>query len=474
MAMSSPRHIHFVTGRLAAEALRAQVESLAQSVGFGYSIEVLPISVAALMTTSWIARHLHVPNQATDVMLPGYCEGELESLAEQLQRPVTRGPRDLHELARHFNQSAARDYGAWSIQILAEINHATRLSIDELVEIANRLRADGADVIDVGCVPGAPSARIGDQVRALKDAGHRVSIDSFDPQEISAACRAGAELVLSVNHTNREQAVDWGTEVVAIPDDVRTCGGLDTTIARLAQHGVPFRLDPILEPIGCGFAASLGRFLNTRERYPELPMMMGIGNLTELTDCDSAAVNVLLMGFCQELRIDSILTTQVIPWAQTSVRECALARQLVHYAVRQGTIPKHVEPGLVMLRDPAVVETGVREMQELATQITDRNFRLFADSRELHVVSRQLYLSDDDPFRLFDRLLSECPETIDPGHAFYLGFELAKASIARTLGKSYRQDEALDWGLLTQPEDFHRLRRKWRAARPGGGTDDDA
>jgi hypothetical protein len=37
---------------------------------------------------------------------------------------------------------------------------------------------------------------------------------------------------------------------------------------------------------------------------------------------------------------------------------------------------------------------------------------------------------------------------------------MAKAVTALTLGKEYRQDEALDWGFLTRPERHHRLSRK--------------
>ena len=58
----------------------------------------------------------------------------------------------------------------------------------------------------------------------------------------------------------------------------------------------------------------------------------------------------------------------------------------------------------------------------------------------------------------------EPPKNVDPAHAFYLGYEMAKAAIALTLGKQYRQDEALDWGYLTAPEESHRL-RKTAAAR---------
>src|SRR5207248_6145091 len=140
------------------------------------------------------------------------------------------------------------------------------------------------------------------------------------------------------------------------PDDFATLGGLDETVESLAAAGVRLRIDPVIEPIGCGFAASLGRYLEVRRRFPDAQMLMGIGNLTELTDSDSAAINVLLLGFCEELGIRSVLTTQVINWARSSVRECDLARRLTYHSIRHRVLPKHLEPRLIMLRDPAVIE----------------------------------------------------------------------------------------------------------------------
>src|SRR5262249_549817 len=160
------------------------------------------------------------------------------------------------------------------------------------------------------------------------------------------------ELVLSVNGSNVERAGDWGCEVVALPDVPATLEGLDTTVERLAGRGVPFRIDPVLEPISLGVAASLGRYLEVRRGYPGAEMLMGGGKLTELTDVDSAGVNVLLLGFCQEVGIRSVLTTQVINWCRSCVRELDLVRRLVHFACVRGLPPKHVEPDLVLLRDP--------------------------------------------------------------------------------------------------------------------------
>jgi len=266
-----------------------------------------------------------------------------------------------------------------------------------------------------------------------------------------------------VNQSNRDAAVDWGCEVFVVPDTPTDLDSMDETIEYLSKRKVPMRLDPILEPIGAGLTQSIVRYATTRRRYPDFPMMMGIGNLTELTDVDSAGVNVVLLGICQELGIESVLTTQVINWARSSVRECDTARRLVKAAVSRGTPPKNLSDELVMLRDRRLKEYSAESLQSLAESIKDNNYRLFTAEEILHVVSRQLHLSDEDPFRLFDRLLEEpIADNIDAGHAFYLGYELCKASIALTLGKQYEQDQALDWGLLTREEDLHRIARTSR------------
>ena len=185
--------------------------------------------------------------------------------------------------------------------------------------IARQMKLDGADLIDVGCEPNSCWSGVGQCVAALVAEGHRVSIDSLNPEEIAPAVKAGAELVLSVNATNREFAADWGCEVVVIPDEVADIHSMDPTLELLSSNDVPFRIDPILEPIGFGFAGSLRRYMQARESWPDVEMMMGIGNLTELTDVDSAGVNLVLLAICQELGIRSVLTTEVINWARSSV-----------------------------------------------------------------------------------------------------------------------------------------------------------
>ncbi|QDT09332.1 DUF6513 domain-containing protein [Planctomycetes bacterium K23_9] len=462
-------HYHFVTGRLAAPAMREIVSALAQQHGFAHTIGTMPITVAALMTPRWLIRQfakpeVAIPADATHVIVPGYCETGIGELSDALDIPVICGPNDCRAISEWFGGKPLKDdFGQHDIQIIAEINHAPRMTVEQVLQYASALKNDGADVIDFGCDPVARCDRLGEYVAALTDAGHRISIDTFDPWEAQQGIAAGASLVLSVNSSNRQQAADWGCEVVVIPDSPDDEKSLHETVEFLASKDVAMRLDPILEPIGSGFAASLQRYLNCRKRYPDVGMMMGIGNLTELTDVDSAGVNLMLLGICQELGIHSVLTTQVINWARTSVRECDAARRLTYYAVKHQIPPKRLSQELVMLRDAKLRPYSPALLQSLADSLKDNNYRLFAQDGEVHLLASQLHLSDADPFALFDRLLQESSSAnVDSGHAFYLGYEMAKASIALTLGKQYEQDQALDWGLLTKDEDLHRIKRSSR------------
>lgn len=447
-------HFLFVTGKLAEPALRRQLEKLAPQIGFDYQIAVLPITVVSLATTSWIARHLETP-PVDRVILPGLCPGELAIVEEKTRVPVERGPADLRDLPEFLGSAPAPDnYSAHDIAILAEINHAPRLSLPHILSQARRYRDSGADLIDLGCDPGVTWAGVGQTVKALRDEGMRVSIDSFNCVEVEAAIQAGAELVLSVNHSNLEAARSWGCEVVVLPDQAGSLDGLDRNIETLAGWGVPFRVDPILEPIGFGFAASLGRYLEVRRRYPDAEMFMGVGNLTELTGVDSAGINVMLLGFCQEVGIRSVLTTEVANWCRGAVKELDIARRLVFHACREQVLPKPRQPELVMLRDPKSREHGEETLRELAAGIADRNFRLFAERDSIHVIHCAMHLQGTDPFALFEAIARQ--ETIAPAHAFYLGYEMAKAATALLLGKNYVQDQALRWGWLTVPEGSRR------------------
>lgn len=465
----------FVTGRLAEPALRRVLGEL--TAPFETEIAVLKITVAALMTTPWIARFLEVPPGTDLVLLPGLVEGDTDVLRERFGIRVEKGPKDLREIPRYFGQAmAAVDYGAYDIEILAEINNAPKLSRGAIRSAADYFQASGADVIDIGCTPGVPFPGLGDVVRELRDAGMRVSVDSFDPAEIRTAVEAGAELVLSVNASNREVARELAgsaARVVAIPDFGEGIDTLTPTIEALERWGVRYLVDPVIEPIGFGFTASLERYAEIHRRYPEAAQLMGIGNITELTSADTTGVNALLIAIAQETGVRAVLTTEVIPWARGSVREIDVARRLMYHAVQHRTLPKNVDDRLVTVKDPVVLEYDEAELRRLQAAVKDANFRIFTDRTTITVFNNELFVRGTDIQEIFAQLGVE-----EATHAFYLGRELAKARLAITLGKTYRQEGALSWGYLTPPDDVRsehvkltqRRRRSAPPAAPRGRT----
>jgi dihydropteroate synthase-like protein len=386
------------------------------------------------------------------VLIPGLCEGDPHVIAEKIGVPVEKGPKDLREIPQHFGRAElAHDYGAWDIEIIAEINNAPRLTRQEVRRAADQFHASGADIIDIGCTPGMSFPALRDVIGELRAAGMRVSVDTFDPYEIRTAVAAGAELILSINGSNLEVARDLAgtsTRAVVVPDLGGTLDTLAPSLEKLEQWGVPYLIDPILEPIGYGFMASLERYAEVRRWLPEAEMLMGIGNLTELTAADSTGVNALLIAICQELKIHAVLTTEVIPWARGAVREVDVARRLMHYAVTKHTIPKGIDDRLLTIKDAVVFRFSDEELRALQAEIKDPNFRIFADGEGITVLNNERIVRGTDIQQIFAKL-----DVNEPTHAFYLGKELARASLAVTLGKTYRQEGSLSWGYLTPPDD---------------------
>ena len=151
-------------------------------------------------------------------------------------------------------------------------------------------------------------------ISALKAEGFKVSVDSANVGELSRAVAAGADHLLSLDEETLSILPDNSPLVpILVP---RPHGDLDSLqrAAKIARaRGIDFILDPILDPIHFGFAASIARYVETRAREPEAEIMMGTGNLTELTDADTAGVTAAMLGICSELNIRHLLTVQVSP-----------------------------------------------------------------------------------------------------------------------------------------------------------------
>ncbi len=447
-------HLLFLTGKLAEKQLNSILNKMQPS--FTYTVHQLGLKVAALMTADMIGRRLTETFGADRIIVPGRCRGDLDALSVQLGVPVVRGPEELKDLPQYFGKAAQKpDLSHYQVKIFAEIVDAPNVSVAEVLKRAYYYKKQGADVIDIGCLPSTPFPQMEAMIQALKQEGFTVSIDSLDAQDLLRGGKAGADYMLSLHEGTLWIADEVAATPILIPERHEDLASLDRAIQIMQAKQRPFIVDPILDPVHFGFTQSIVRYHDVRKKHPDVEMMMGVGNITELTHADTAGMNALLLGICSELSINSILATQVSRHACRAIKEADLARRILFAAKQQDTLPKHIDPGLMALHETAPFPYTLTEIEELAEQISDPSYRIQTSDEGLHIFNRDGLHTATDPFALFPKLQVEK----DGGHAFYLGVELARAEIAWQLGKRFTQDQALLWGCATdhaeQTVDLH-------------------
>ena len=276
----------FLTGHLAEPRLRRVLEGIA-APDFAWEVADVGVQVAALMTEPILLRRLKRPIAADRVLFPGRAGIDSARLSEAFGVPFVRGPDEIADLPGFLGRGGrAPDLSRHDTTLFAEIVDAPTLETEALLARAHELRGQGADVIDLGCKPGMAFPHLEASITTLRAAGMRVSVDSGDPQELRRGALAGAEFLLSLNEHTLDIAQDTQAVPVLIPAAHGDLDSLLRAAAAAAARGMRCLLDPILDPIHFGFTASLRRYAALRERLPDAEILMGTGNLTELTDAD--------------------------------------------------------------------------------------------------------------------------------------------------------------------------------------------
>jgi dihydropteroate synthase-like protein len=364
------------------------------------------------------------------------------------------------------------------MRVLAEIVDAALMDKETIQQTAKRFASVGADLIDVGMVAGESqpekAKHIVEWVKQVVDVP--VSIDTLDPAEIKAAIEAGADLVLSGDAGNIEEIAPFASKVavVIIPTNQRQgyfpkkvkdrVKFLEEIIAKAKKFGVSKCLaDLILEPTD--ILESFIAFKEFAERNPDIPLFVGVSNVTELMDADSVGINALLARLSQEVDASILLATEKSDKARGTVAEEVAATKMMFLAKKRGSVPKDLGIDLLILKDKRVYEepydkkleadakvVDAPEKLEPATLDSKSMFKIAVDRVEgvlvaVHFDSVQM----DEPVNVVKGKTADgvYAKIVEMGlvsrldHAAYLGSELAKAEIALRTGKEYVQDSLL-------------------------------
>lgn len=396
-------------------------------------------------------------------------EEEYREIVSQLERNTSESSRNFRVGKEIEPVYLGLDFPP---RILAEIVDAPKLTLEKAIAIAEYYANSGASMIDIGAVVGEDnSSKLREIVSTIKEKfSLPVSIDSLLPSEIEAGVEAGADLVLSLDNGNIKEleSLPKDVGVVLLPTNVRE-GYLPNTakervesLLSLYQNAerLGFKkiiVDPLLEsPINPGVAKSLESYSLFRKNNQSVPMMFGVGNVTEFMDVDSVGVNGLLACLAVELRVSLLLTTEHSIKTRHSIYELDRTIMMAFLAskkdkplkdlglnlLKSKSKTEHVEPSIEKVE---VIEAGTAD--EFYTSDPEGYFKIWVNHEE-----GKLYLSFNssrsDRVLVFRGVSAEAlgKKIISLGlisrldHALYVGRELSKAETCLLLGKSYSQD----------------------------------
>jgi dihydropteroate synthase-like protein len=292
-------------------------------------------------------------------------------------------------------------------------------------------------------LPDTKFPHLEEAIHALKQRGCKVSVDSFDEGELLRGGKAGADYLLRLNEGNLHIADQVKSVPILVPKDHGDMDSLYRAMDAFDAKGKAYLADPVLDPINFGFTPSLERYAELRRARPKAEILMGTGNLTELTDADTIGITAVLLGIASELHIRHVLVVQVSPHTRRTIEEHDLARRLMYASREEHDLPKDYTDALLSLHSKRPFPQSPQEIAEAAAEVRDKNFRIEIAEDGIHAYNRDGHHVAKDIFELYPKLGVDT----DGAHAFYLAAELARAEIAFRLGKRYAQDEPLDWGV---------------------------
>jgi dihydropteroate synthase-like protein len=515
--------ILLVTGLLAEKIVKRYAkESIVET-----EILALKVPVAALLTPAHIAKALKKTDvQDFDMILvPGLVRGDTSTIADSVGTPTYKGPRYAADLStvldtlghiklstvapaceilrEKLQQKALQELDNvekrkdtllkkpgniligelavgkdFPMRVMAEIVDAALLPNYEIQKLAKQYVKLGAEIIDVGMVAG--ESRPLDAKRAVEAVKSvvnvPVSIDTLDPDEIREAVASGADLILSADAGNVEQIAPFASKVavVVIPTNQREgyfpertkdrIRFLEDIIEKASKLGIKRLIgDLILEP--SNVLESLVAFRDFAIRNPDVPLFVGVSNVTELFDADSVGVNALLARLSSEVNANILLATEKSSKAKGTVREEVIASKMMFLAKMRDSVPKDLGIDLLVLKDKRTHEDAYDEKIEADAQVTMVNeetepatldpqgvFRIMVDRNAEIIIALHFATAEaDKPSNIIkgktaETIYAKIVETrlvtrLD--HAAYLGSELTKAEVALKTGKNYIQDSPL-------------------------------
>jgi len=479
-----------ITGKKAEKAVR-------ESVGQYADLLVCNIKVASFITPKILRKRLgetdiNIKNYDM-ILIPGLIKASFEELEEDLRMPIRLGPKNAYDLRYilpeadriefskevpacellknvrreeaereilNLEKSAKSAFklkelkigGSSRMKVLAEIVGADKYEREDLsIKIRDYLR-EGADMIDLGI---SMDADVDDVERSIDVAlGFDLpfSIDTSVPEFLLSGC-GRADMLLSAN----KEILDGIGEKIAEADSAVTIiaeedSDLDENLNLARELGIKkIVADPILNHVGEGLVASLERYKKIREKFKDIPLFFGVGNVSELIDADSVGVNAILSGLASELNADILFTPEYSQKCFGSIYELRRASEMMFLSENRGMPPKDLGIDLLLFKEKrkrmdffqTTKIVAAKEKKEWKIDPLG-GFLINVKDGWIYAIHRRCTILGKGAKEIMDTII-EKDLASSKEHIAYLGRELMKAEICMKLGRSYLQDEEFEY-----------------------------
>jgi dihydropteroate synthase-like protein len=337
------------------------------------------------------------------------------------------------------------------MKIVAEIVDAVKLQNDELIDAIDYYLNSGADIIDLGIPLEFDTSDVERVVKVARDQCKALSIDTFNRKAIEIGVKHGVDMIMSLSQQNLDclDLIDKDTAVVMVEKNV---GKLVKLVEVAKTKTEKVIADPLLDPLN--LFESLLRYYEFR-KISNTPLLFGIGNMTELMDADSIGINAILAYIAEEIGCQLLFTTEASDKTKGCVRELKIASYMAKVAKLKKMPPKDMGFDLLVFKEKRLkkyhkdVKNPIVAKPVKFVRDPKGDFRIWIDKDKIICEHEKAVIVGKNAKEILDTIISmNLVSRLD--HAGYLGRELKKAEIALKLGKSYVQDEELNFGIYSQ------------------------
>ncbi len=335
------------------------------------------------------------------------------------------------------------------MKIVAEIVDATKLDNDSLIARIEYYKSSGADIIDLGIPLEFDLRDVERVVKVARDHCDALSIDTFSRKAMEIGIKYGVDMIMSVSKENLDCLELVRNRAVVVVD--RDVNYLLKLVEMARKYTEKIIADPLLDPLSP--FASLMRYYEFRKRC-NIPLLMGVGNVTELMDADSIGINALLAYIAEEIGCQILFTTEASDKTRGSIRELRIASYMAKVSKLKKIPPKDLGFDLLVFKEKRVrrnefkAENIVEAKPSKFVRDPMGDFRIWVGDK-IYCQHEKVTIVGENAKEILDTVVRlGLISRLD--HAGYLGRELKKAEIALKLGKSYVQDEELNFGIYSK------------------------